>query len=134
MRLRIRIPAAGRPCIRIPLRYVQVSDSDHQSRWSGDDFITTQPLGDPLMIPGTKWLLPAAAVALTAATTAAYAASHREAPLIALDPSADNTDVYAFVSYDPANLARAPDDRKVTFIENVNPGQDPADGPNYFNF
>ena len=38
----------------------------------------------------------------------AEAASHREAPLIALDPSADNTDVYAFVSYDAANLARAP--------------------------
>ena len=62
------------------------------------------------------------------------AASHREAPLIALDPAADNTDVYAFVSYDAANLARAPADRKVTFILNVNPGQDPCDGPNYFNF
>src|SRR5215831_3214912 len=64
----------------------------------------------------------------------ALAASHREAPLIALDPAADNTDVYAFISYDAANLARAPDDRRVTFIENVNPGQDPSDGPNYFNF
>src|SRR5215813_5775314 len=64
----------------------------------------------------------------------ADAASHREAPLIALQPAADNTDVYAFVSYDAANLARAPDDRRVTFIENVNPGQDPSDGPNYFNF
>jgi len=64
----------------------------------------------------------------------AQAASHREAPLIALDPPADNTDVYAFVSYDPANIARAPADRKVTFILNVNPGQDPSDGPNYFNF
>jgi hypothetical protein len=64
----------------------------------------------------------------------AQAASHREAPLIALDPAADNTDVYAFVSYDANNLARAPADRKVTFILNVNPGQDPADGPNYFNF
>jgi len=62
------------------------------------------------------------------------AASHREAPLIAMDPSADNTDVYAFVSYDAANLARAVADRKVTFILNVNPGQDPSDGPNYFNF
>src|SRR6516164_1950724 len=50
------------------------------------------------------------------------------------DPAADNTDVYAFVSYDAANLARAPADRRVTFIENVNPGQDPSDGPNYFNF
>src|SRR5499427_8836425 len=65
---------------------------------------------------------------------ASWAASHREAPLIALDPSADNTDVYAFVSYDAANLARAPADQRVTFIMNVNPGQDPSDGPNYFNF
>jgi hypothetical protein len=62
------------------------------------------------------------------------AASHREAPLIAMDPAADNTDVYAFVSYDAANLARASTDRRVTFIMNVNPGQDPSDGPNYFNF
>ena len=62
------------------------------------------------------------------------AASHREAPLVALEPAADNTDVYAFVSYDAPNLARAPADRRVTFIENVIPGQDPSDGPNYFNF
>ena len=64
----------------------------------------------------------------------AEAASHREAPLIAMDPAADNTDVYAFVSYDAVNLARMPDDRRVTFILNVNPGQDPSDGPNYYNF
>jgi len=62
------------------------------------------------------------------------AASHREAPLMALDPAADLTDVYAFVSYDTANLALAAADRRVTFIMNVIPGQDPADGPNYFNF
>ena len=49
----------------------------------------------------------------------ANAASHREAPLIALDPSADNTDVYAFVSYDAANLARSPADRHVTFIDKL---------------
>jgi hypothetical protein len=64
----------------------------------------------------------------------ALAASHREAPLTALDPAADNTDVYAFVSYDTANLGRASDDRRVTFIMNYIPGQDPSDGPNYFNF
>jgi hypothetical protein len=63
-----------------------------------------------------------------------WTASHRKTPLIALDPTADNTDVYAFVSYDAANLARFPDGRKVTFIMNVIPGQDPSDGPNYFNF
>ena len=66
--------------------------------------------------------------------TAAESASHREAPFIAMDPPADNTDVYAFVSYDAANLSRAPADRRITFILNVNPGQDPSDGPNYYNF
>jgi len=64
----------------------------------------------------------------------AGAASHREAPKIALDPAADITDVYAFVSYDPANLDRAPADRKVTFVMNVIPGQEPGSGPNYFDF
>jgi hypothetical protein len=55
-----------------------------------------------------------------------WAASHREAPLIALDPAADNTDTYAFRSWvDPS---------KVVFIMNVIPGQEPGDGPNYFNF
>jgi hypothetical protein len=55
-----------------------------------------------------------------------WAASHREAPLIALDPAADNTDTYAFRSWvDPS---------KVVFILNVIPGQEPGDGPNYFNF
>src|SRR5262250_2055853 len=65
---------------------------------------------------------------------AIWAASHREAPLIALDPAADITDVYAFVSYDAANLARAPQDRKVTLIMNVIPGQEPGSGPNYYSF
>ena len=32
--------------------------------------------------------------------SSAMASSHREAPLIAGDPSADNTDLYAFVSPD----------------------------------
>jgi Domain of unknown function (DUF4331) len=62
------------------------------------------------------------------------AASHREAPLVALDPAADITDVYAFVSYDQENLTRAPEDRKVTFVMNVIPGQEPGSGPNYFSF
>ena len=55
-----------------------------------------------------------------------FAASHREAPLIALDPAADTTDVYAFRSWEDPN--------KVVFILNTIPGQDPADGPNYFSF
>jgi hypothetical protein len=87
----------------------------------------------------THRLFPPLAVILTALTitlssSPIWAASHREAPLIALDPAADNTDVYAFVSYDAANVSRSPDERKVTFVMNVIPGQDPSDGPNYFNF
>ena len=37
----------------------------------------------------------------------AQAASHRSAPLVALDPTVNNTDVYAFVSYDAAQIWRA---------------------------
>src|SRR5262245_10362273 len=56
----------------------------------------------------------------------AGAASHREAPLIALDPAADITDVYFFRSWT--------DSSKVVLIMNVIPGQEPSSGPNYFNF
>jgi hypothetical protein len=86
------------------------------------------------MIYGFRQIIPLLAIFALAWSYPAEAASHREAPLIALDPPADNTDVYAFVSYDAANLALAPAERRVTFILNVNPGQDPSDGPNYFNF
>src|SRR6187401_2489097 len=52
--------------------------------------------------------------------------SHREAPEISKDPVADNTDLYAFVSPD------APD--TVTIIANYIPLEDPAGGPNFFEF
>jgi uncharacterized protein DUF4331 len=58
--------------------------------------------------------------------SAAGASSHREAPLISDDPSADNTDVYAFVSPDKPNT--------VTIIANYVPFEDPAGGPNYYRF
>jgi Domain of unknown function (DUF4331) len=63
---------------------------------------------------------------LTALPPIARGASHREAPLVALDPAADNTDTYAFRSWQ--------DPSKAVFIANVIPGQEPGDGPNYFNF
>ncbi len=66
-----------------------------------------------------------ALMALTTMTPLARAASHREAPLIAFDPAADLTDVYAFRSWE--------DDSKAVFIMNVIPAQVPASGPNYFN-
>ena len=59
-------------------------------------------------------------------TETVSASSHREAPLIALDPSADNTDLYAFVSPDRANT--------VTLIANFIPLEEPASGPNFFKF
>src|SRR6476646_6310998 len=55
-----------------------------------------------------------------------FASSHREAPLIANDPLADNTDLYAF---------RSPDDpSKITIIACYIPGQLPQGGPNYYQF
>ena len=54
------------------------------------------------------------------------ASSHREAPITALDHSADVTDWYAFVSFDH------PD--RVTMVLNVDPLLEPANGPNYFPF
>ena len=57
---------------------------------------------------------------------ALFASSHREAPLIANDPLADNTDVYAF---------RSPDDpTTVTLIANYIPAELPFGGPNYHSF
>ena len=66
-----------------------------------------------------------AAVALAAtAVTPGFASSHREAPLTAADPQIDATDLYAFVSPD------APD--TVTMISNWIPFQEPAGGPNFY--
>ncbi|WP_447968533.1 DUF4331 domain-containing protein [Nitrospira sp. M1] len=77
-----------------------------------------------MRIPNGQQLF--ALMLITCIATPAFGASHREAPLIALDPAADNTDVYAFRSWE--------DPDKVVFILNTIPGQDPADGPNYFAF
>jgi hypothetical protein len=52
--------------------------------------------------------------------------SHREAPEISKDPSADNTDLYAFVSPDAPHT--------VTLIANFNPFELPYGGPNFNEF
>src|SRR5690349_16023634 len=57
---------------------------------------------------------------------AAWASSHREAPGILKDPTADNTDVYAFVSPERAGY--------VTFVANFDPFEEPNGGPNFFPF
>lgn len=57
---------------------------------------------------------------------ASQASSHREAPLIAGDPRADNTDVYAFVSPDKTDT--------VTLVANWIPFEEPNGGPNFYTF
>ncbi len=73
-----------------------------------------------------KTMMPFAISAFMLAPSSMFASSHREAPITALDRSADVTDWYAFVSYDNPNY--------VTFILNVDPLLEPANGPNYFPF
>ena len=70
--------------------------------------------------------IPKAIALVLTLSSAAYAANHREAPITALDPKADITDVYAFVSYD--------DPEKVTLIMNVDPLLEPSNGPTRFPF
>jgi hypothetical protein len=52
--------------------------------------------------------------------------SHREAPETSKDPVADSTDVYAFVSPDHPDT--------VTLIANYIPFEEPAGGPNFYEF
>ena len=54
--------------------------------------------------------------------------SHREAPEISKDPVADSTDTYAFVSTNPGEAGT------VTLITNYIPLEDPAGGPNFYEF
>src|SRR5438094_7529993 len=66
------------------------------------------------------------AVMLGTLVSLAGASSHREAPLISQDPTADNTDLYAFVSPDRPDT--------VTIIANYIPLEEPAGGPNFNQF
>ena len=67
-----------------------------------------------------------AAALVGSGPSAGTASSHREAPLISEDPSADNTDLYAFRSPDKPST--------VTIVSNWIPAEDPAAGPNYYTF
>ena len=73
-----------------------------------------------------KSILCVVLAAVLATPPKGFAASHREAPITALDHKADITDFFAFVSYD--------DPSKVTFLLNVDPLLEPGNGPNYFPF
>lgn len=73
-----------------------------------------------MVVAGTALLT----ITLAMVPGAATASSHREAPLIATDPQADNTDFYAFVSPEKPDT--------VTFISNWFPLQEPNGGPTFY--
>ena len=60
-------------------------------------------------------------------TVAGDGASHREAPLISMDPGADITDFFMFRSYEPGKA-----DRTVLIMDVMS--EEPSSGPNYWNF
>src|SRR5947208_15076073 len=68
----------------------------------------------------------AALIAAAIAVPLSFGSSHREAPLSSIDPTADDTDLYAFKAKD------APD--ALTVVANWIPFEDPAGGPNFYKF
>jgi len=68
----------------------------------------------------------AALAAIGLAVSSGSGSSHREAPLSSIDPTADDTDVYAFVAPDAPN--------SLTLVANWIPFEDPAGGPNFYRF
>jgi hypothetical protein len=70
--------------------------------------------------------LPAALAAVLVAVAMSIGSSHREGPNTALDPTGDDTDVYAFTASD------AP--KALTAVANWIPLEDPAGGSNFFRF
>lgn len=75
---------------------------------------------------GTSFVALLAASFMAPVTQVSQASSHREAPLVSLDPTIDSTDVYAFVSPDKQD--------SVTLISNWIPFEDATGGPNFYHF
>ena len=79
-----------------------------------------------LKSPFATACIAAACAAASLATGPTFASSHREAPMITQYPKVDNTDVYAFRSYEPGR------DGYVVVLANFIPLQDAYAGPNFF--
>ena len=75
-------------------------------------------------LPALLAALVAAIGAGALAVTLSAGSSHREAPLSSIDPTADDTDVYAFKASDAPNA--------LTIVANWIPFEDPAGGPNFY--
>ena len=72
----------------------------------------------------TLSVVAAIAAAGAIAVPLSIGSSHREAPRTSIDPTADDTDVYAFTADDaPGSL---------TVVANWIPFEDPAGGPNFY--
>lgn len=82
-------------------------------------------LDQSLVVLGAGALATGLAV-LSLAPGISAASSHREAPMTAGDPRADNTDVYAFTSPDRSGT--------VTLVANWIPFEEPNGGPNFYAF
>src|SRR5579859_775710 len=78
----------------------------------------------PLSATGS--LASLAALGILALAGPASASSHREAPAIALDPAADNTDLWAWVSPGAHD--------KLYVVAAYNPLEEPSGGPNFHKF
>jgi hypothetical protein len=71
-------------------------------------------------------ILAAVVVAAAIAVPLGVGSSHREAPNTSIDPTADDTDVYAFSANDAPGA--------LTVVANWIPFEDPAGGPNFYRF
>src|SRR3954447_22247352 len=77
-------------------------------------------------VHGVAGALTAALTAVVVAAAVGVGSSHREAPLTSLDPTGDDTDVYAFTAKDAPGA--------LTVVANWIPFEDPAGGPNFYRF
>jgi hypothetical protein len=74
-----------------------------------------------------KRLILAAVLAASALAVAlSFGSSHREAPLTSIDPTADDTDLYAWTADDAPG--------SITIASNWIPFEDPSGGPNFYSF
>ena len=126
--------------------------SIHQSRRNTNDFRSRKPIRGSLNhrqkqrserpMKTNLTTLTAAFALATALPNAAQASSHMDAPLITRDPSANTTDVYAFVDQDNASAPDAASrgtpppapPKSLVVALAVYPHEEPGVGPNIYNF
>jgi len=77
-------------------------------------------------VHGLAVALLAALAAGAIAVAIGFGSSHREAPLTSIDPTGDDTDVYAFTAKDAPGA--------LTVVANWIPFEDAAGGPNFYRF